>query len=141
MARCQELKETRRTREGRRSGGAHHRHSSGGEGSIVSCPAVPSGRFAHQRQYQQQQRVSPAALAALARSPRYTSTLSVGTLHHARSASASSSYSGANHRDLSKSTGNFIGMQLDHASLDKLSPKVRVLHAFLPFSCTSAIRT
>ncbi|XP_031780001.1 regulator of G-protein signaling loco isoform X3 [Nasonia vitripennis] len=111
LAHCQELKESRSRAESRRSAGGSS--SNGGEGSIVSCPAVPSGRFAHRHQCHQ--RASPAALAALARSPRYTSTLSVGTLH-ARSAARAA-------RDISKSTGNFFA-RMDVEVPDRLSPKV-----------------
>ncbi|XP_023245188.1 regulator of G-protein signaling loco [Copidosoma floridanum] len=66
------------------------RRRSAGEGSIVSCPAVPSGRFAQQHQQYQQQCASLAALSALARnSPPdrlYTSSLVVGTLRTAGAA-------------------------------------------------------
>ncbi|KAJ8680308.1 hypothetical protein QAD02_016095, partial [Eretmocerus hayati] len=102
LARCRALKENRR---------------SIGEGSIVSCPAyVPSA---------QQQRVSPAALAALARgqnhqngSPkRYTSTLAVGPLRPGRLVTASSA----------SCIPGLGGVRLDSSSSpipDRLSPKV-----------------
>lgn len=100
-------------KESRRSNGS-------GEGSIASCPpAVPSARtsasaatsVATAGYTTSAAACSPAALAALARSsPRYTSTLSVGTL-----------------RSSSRSTGNFLGMlHFDgvDAIPDRLSPKV-----------------
>ncbi|XP_058804018.1 regulator of G-protein signaling loco isoform X2 [Phymastichus coffea] len=111
LAHCQHLKESRRRRSG---GSGSARYSSGGEGSIISCPAnVPSAAPTRNRK---QQRTSPKALAALARSPRYTSALSVGTLQPNTTPNTRS--------QLSKSNGNFFGLQRDMDVPDRLSPKV-----------------
>ncbi|KAL7293981.1 hypothetical protein TKK_0012558 [Trichogramma kaykai] len=106
---------SRNRRTSRRHQHQHHhtRYSSGGEGSIVSCPAVPSGPRS-----QRQKQLAAANVAGLVRSPRYTSTLSVGTLRTHDYPNSSSSKARNHH------SANQWNLSSQVNILDRLSPKV-----------------
>ncbi|CAB0029676.1 unnamed protein product, partial [Trichogramma brassicae] len=105
---------SRNRRTSRRHQHQHHhaRYSSGGEGSIVSCPAVPSGPRS-----QRQKQLATANVAGLVRSPRYTSTLSVGTLRTHDYPNSSSSKARNHHSANQWNSSSQVDI------LDRLSPK------------------